>query len=212
MENNEQTLFKFVKKENNKYVINLDDPEIQDYIKNQNLKNISNEDLMSLFFHYTEIPTESSIYNLENLNYRYFGDNRICYTCGETGHIENKCKKKNQLVCILCGNNDHEKYSCPQIVCQKCNLCGHKFKDCNEKVDRKRFCICRKCPYKHSISECSFFWRKYKLLHNHFKIFRRSCPVCFSDKHFIDDCHENKSKFSIFTNKFKFLINRSKKK
>lgn len=183
----------------------LTNPEF--FLQNENNK----DDLLSLFFHSYESNIEDKKSNFdesENTQKRYFADTRICYNCGEIGHIDSKCPKRISKICILCGSTDHIRYNCPLVICSKCGFCGHRFKDCRENIDRrKRYNFCFRCPNKHIINDCSYHWRKYRYNRLDSKQINKCCCYCLSSNHFIDDCHIRKSKNSIFTVKYEEMLN-----
>ncbi|KAG0437513.1 Protein AIR1 [Dictyocoela muelleri] len=203
-----KSLMDLIEEKNNVFELNLDNPLTIQYLKDEGLSDYTEEDILSLFFHYKDTEIKSDIYeDTYNLGTRYFGDSRICYSCGESGHIESTCPSRNYNVCILCGSIDHEKYNCPQMVCSKCNKCGHRFKDCQEHNDKRRFIYCRICPYEHPISECPMSWRNYRNINRRPSRLRNiHCSICYSNNHFIDDCGSGRAKYSVFTLNYKFFM------
>ncbi|ELA46858.1 hypothetical protein VCUG_01632 [Vavraia culicis subsp. floridensis] len=186
---NKEQLFKnfkeFISDENNKY------------------------EFLSLFYHSFESSDSEVSDNTEseNAQLRYFADTRVCYGCGETGHVESKCPKRTQQICILCGYTDHPRFNCPQIVCTKCGLCGHRYRECKENVDRrKRYIICTRCPNKHTIPDCPLTWRRYKFDRLSKNSVRMSCCNCLKNDHFVDDCDLRRSKTSIFTGYYEQMV------
>lgn len=177
----------------------------KDFICDENKKS----EFLSLFYHSYESEDAEINENKENesTQLRYFADTRVCYNCGEVGHVEGKCPLKTQQVCILCGYNDHIRYNCPQIICAKCGLCGHRYRDCKEEIDRrKRYMICTRCPNKHTVPDCSLIWRRYKFDKLNRNEIRMSCCNCLKKDHFVDDCDGKRSKNGIFTGFYDQLI------
>ncbi|TBT96485.1 hypothetical protein CWI39_3803p0010 [Hamiltosporidium magnivora] len=205
----EPTLLGYQKLNNSTYTIDLDSPELRNIIDLD--LTILNEDLenkiFTLLYHSREINLQKceQSKNEELELKRYFLDSQLCYSCGETGHTERKCPKRNTLVCILCSRTGHYKYNCPMLVCIKCQECGHRANACQERTDRRRFMMCRQCSGEHNITECPRKWRKYfynRNSNNNVPV-NKACPLCCGKNHFIDDCNVKKTKFSIFTSDFR---------
>lgn len=203
-----KSLMDMVQENKGIYEIDLADPQVHEYLLKEGLCECKDEDILGMFFHYRDAEIQSSCHeDMSATSARYFGDSRICYSCGGSGHIESSCPTRNNNVCILCASVDHEKYNCPQMVCSKCNMCGHRFRDCREDNDRRRFICCNRCPYEHPVSDCPAVWRHYKT--NGRRPIRPAnvcCSMCYGNDHFIDDCGGGRAKYSIFTNNFTFFL------
>lgn len=65
----------------------------------------------------------------------------VCYMCGETGHLEPRCRK---TICLMCGNNTRTY----QIRCQQC-----------QNMNNTRCTNCRAVG--HAAFVCPEFWRRY---------------------------------------------------
>lgn len=166
-------------------------------------------EFLSLFYHsYEASDTEiDSTIDNETAQMRYFMDTRVCFNCGEAGHIDYKCPKRIQQLCILCGDINHVRFNCPQIVCTKCGRCGHKFRECKEEVDRRtKYAICSRCPNRHTVADCPLSWRRYRFDRLRNTNIRMSCCYCLSTGHFIDDCNLTRSKTSIFTGHYERMV------
>ncbi|EPR79203.1 Arginine methyltransferase-interacting protein [Spraguea lophii 42_110] len=209
------SLFDFVKLKENKYTIDLNTKEIEEYIEtseydiNKNFK----PTIYHLLYHFTEqITSENKSTAEDQQKSRYFQDTRLCYECGKVGHIESNCFKRKTKSCILCSSTEHIKSECPQIICSKCNLSGHRYKECKERIDKEyRFGICQQCPNRHTNMECTLHWRKYITEGKKKSSIKYACNNCLSTEHFIDDCTIRKNKSSIFCKDYKFYIRRGKR-
>lgn len=212
-----KNLFSFLTIEDEKYSINLDTPETDQIVSDIYfpLNNESIPDFLSLFYHNTETIVEKSneFIEGEKTQRRYYADTLICYECGETGHINKKCPKRIKDVCILCAQKGHERRNCPMMICNKCYLCGHQSRFCPAKDLHSRYQICRRCPSgEHTVRDCPSQWREYRIKDCVITSnIRKSCCLCFSDKHFVDDCKKNRTRFSIFNSDYLSIIKLYKK-
>ncbi|KAM0681743.1 hypothetical protein GINT2_000257 [Glugoides intestinalis] len=175
-------------------------------------EDMNNYELLSLLFHKKSIPLDSSqiIVSSNIESRRYFGNNAVCYRCGEIGHLSMDCKQDRRVNCMFC-DKLHIGCSCDYLLCDNCNMLGHTFRYCKQRPIGNE--MCRRCPAPqcHYIYECPRKWRKYKLLNkNSNKTIIASCPLCFSTSHFLDDCDKKDRKFTIFTKKY-LSLNRSSK-
>lgn len=208
----QKTLFSFLTKENE---ILLDSPEVLKFTNNFMHENTyeSDQKLISLLYHSPDVQTVKLVSDKENDSVikRYYLDTTLCYTCGQIGHTERKCRRNLDPFCVLC-TGAHTKSSCPMKVCNKCNLLGHTFKECKEESDPKRFKKCVYCVNEHTESDCPI-WRQYIFKDDTFvkPLSIKGCTNCGSNNHFVDDCRTKKSKFSIFTSDYKNVSNFFKK-
>lgn len=172
-------------------------------------------DLLSLFYHnaHTEIEKIHDFTETDIKQRRYFADTLTCYECGKTGHINRNCPQRVKNICILCAQRGHEKRECPMMVCNRCYLLGHHARICPMKDDRERYMLCKRCRSgEHSVRDCPSVWRVYKVKSLDFSgPIKKSCCVCFSDKHFVDDCKKNRTRYSIFNSDFMSIIRLYKK-
>lgn len=210
------TLFSFATK-NDDSVIDLKDPEIMKFTNGFCLDMASHQsqlELLVLLYHSSDL--EAGAYadkaTFEGGKSRYFGDNVLCYGCGQAGHQERKCPRNTSSFCILCAEEGHYKYNCPQKVCLKCYKCGHCARDCLEKGESKRYAVCRKCTgAEHSVMECPRAWRIYTVCGPPKKLTSKACPLCLSQNHFVDDCDPRKARSSIFSSNFYKVAQQSRK-
>lgn len=186
--------------------INLDDSELSPYIPHP----LTTPDLLSLFFHNTDVAIDKPVVSLDGdtQQRRYFADTLVCYECGETGHINKKCPKSSTDVCVLCSLKGHERFDCPMMVCHKCYMCGHNARMCPERKNNERYLLCKVCKVgEHTVGDCPRKWRQYVVAKDvDTQGIRKSCCICFSNKHYMDDCSRARTKFSIFNSNFMSIV------
>lgn len=202
------TLFSFARQSRDG-TVDLEDPGVMAFTDGFRLDMgdaDSQLELVTLLFHSEDLEVQRWGENEpveEGCATRYFADNVLCYTCGQIGHQERRCPRNTGLFCILCASEGHYKYNCPQRVCLSCYKCGHIAKDCREKSERRRYAMCRQCTSgEHSVMDCPLVWRTYSLARTPRGKVAKSCPLCFSSRHFADDCSSRRTKFSIFSSDF----------
>ena len=196
-----KNLFDFSEEINGEKIINLNKEEVANYVNeiNSDFYNLPVEEMLSFFFHTAELEVESEEFD------RTHKEGWNCQTCGKDGHAAFSCPEKYSRSCLFCEGTDHLKYSCPQMFCQKCGNCGHKAMDCTERfVKGRNFSPCTWCPNFHYKHDCPRKWRVYAFDGPLDSSVAMSCNLCFSDRHFSDDCREMPKKFgfSIFTSQF----------
>lgn len=160
-------------------------------------------EILSLLFHKETIKVEAlgEISVVKNDRKRYFEDSTVCYNCGEIGHVSRNCRVERERNCMYCDIN-HRGRPCDFVLCDNCLNMGHSSRNCRNRSRQSR--ICRSCPLQcHYEDECPRTWRKYKLRNTAKGCdLVMSCPYCYSDSHFMDDCLMKDRKFTIFTKNF----------
>lgn len=194
------SLFKSIKIENGLHIIDL----VEDMDKYELLSEIFHSETM-------HVDRDDSIVIVKNENKRYFGDNTLCYKCGETGHVSRACQKSVERNCMFC-DLYHANRPCDYVFCYNCLNFGHKEKYCREKKTA-RF-ICKSCPSQlHYECDCPRSWRHYNILNSNVRPeFRMSCAYCHSPGHFIDDCKMKDCQISIFTKNYRAYLRKIPRK
>jgi hypothetical protein len=140
--------------------------------------------------------------NERQLQSHYFGRSKDgdivrCLSCGEDGHMSDKCPSRT---CEHCGAvDDHFSAACKSV--QKCTRCrekGHSSDACPSKLMRSNQAdglVCDRCHAKgHGEDKCPNIWRTYlpeKKTASGLKLASRilvSCYQCGSNRHWGDDC------------------------
>lgn len=170
-------------------------------------------DLLSGIFHCETMRVErdDSIVIVRNENKRYFGDNTVCYRCGETGHVSRACQRAVERNCMFC-DRSHAGRPCDYLFCYGCHNFGHKEDHCRER--RAARVICKACPSQlHYERDCPRQWRSYVIVSTGTSPeFRMNCAYCHSTGHFIDDCKMKDCQISIFTKAYKGYLKKAPKK
>lgn len=169
-------------------------------------------DLLSLLFHRETIPIDTSkvVVAVKADNRRYFGDTTLCYKCWEIGHMSRDCTQEHLRRCSYCGIL-HTRKPCDFIMCDNCWNLGHTQRLCRERLRKSRECT--RCPKQiHSEDMCPRIWRKYSLVNTNVRRdMIMSCPLCMSTSHFIGDCKDNYTSFTIFTKNYADLVEKDNK-
>ncbi|XP_028393624.1 zinc finger CCHC domain-containing protein 7-like [Dendronephthya gigantea] len=85
-----------------------------------------------------------------------------CFNCNEKGHRTLECTaQKKEKVCWLCGEIGHLRKYCKNDLCFNCNRTGHQIKKCPQ-PRRAPHHRCRRCrAHGHFESFCPDRWRQY---------------------------------------------------
>lgn len=118
----------------------------------------------------------------------------ICDNCHKRGHIRAKCKV---VVCHKCGVvGDHYETQCPTtVLCARCGEKGHIVAACTSKFRKRQYCST--CDsFRHGDDNCPGIWRSYLTLPNNdgkLGLPTIFCYNCASNKHYGDECFEQRT-------------------
>ncbi|XP_054166411.1 zinc finger CCHC domain-containing protein 7-like [Oppia nitens] len=130
---------------------------------------------------------------------RYYRNKMFCNNCKERGHQARDCPIPKKLpICYMCGQSGHVSEKCKSIICSICLSSKHKTSYCNLKVNALVCEVCNKLG--HKTNQCTYNWRKYHLtttftsqdpvINNLSANLRKCCYNCGAiGKHFGFECH-----------------------
>ena len=63
---------------------------------------------------------------------------KSCWTCGKSGHINRDCKDRKPIRCYACGLEGHVRRECTKMQCTRCKVNGHKTEECYTNLEKRR--------------------------------------------------------------------------